>query len=95
MKRRTKAAWEGLVAGQARSGLTIAAYCRRERICTASFYRWRGILGAAPHADVGPAAEPATTRPAFVDLGPLMRSGQRVELRVELGAGVVLQLSRG
>lgn len=94
MKRRTKAAWDDLVAGQVRSGLTVAAYCRRERICTASFYRWRGILDSAPQTDARPTALPATTRPAFVDLGPLMRSGQRVELRVELGAGVVLQLSR-
>lgn len=94
MERRTKAAWDGLVAGQARSGLTVAAYCRRERICTASFYRWRAIFGkglvAAPGGTVV-----ARSEPAFVDLGPLMRPGQRVEVRVELGAGVVLQLSRG
>lgn len=96
MKRRTKEAWRSLVAGQAGSGLTVQAYCRRERICTASWYRWRGLLGTgggtSPVAERGIA--PVSSVPAFVDLG-MLRSEHRVELRLELGNGIVLSLARG
>ncbi len=95
MKRRTKEAWRALVSGQAGSGLTVQAYCRRERICTASFYRWRGILGTAlmPSPVAEHWASPASSPPAFVDLGTL-RPEHRVELRLEFGGGIVLSIAR-
>lgn len=97
-RRRTSAAWRALVSGHAGSGLTVAAYCARERICQASFYRWRLLLGDAS-ADRSQASRSSPVRAApearFVDLGPLRPSGTRLELRLDLGDGLVLQISRG
>lgn len=78
--------WQAMVARQAGSGLSVAAFCARERLSAASFYQWRSRL----RRDAVPAAAPA----AFVDLGSLSPGG-RLELRIDLGGGVVLQLARG
>ena len=62
-------AWRAMLVRFSGSGLTIKAFCRREAVSTASFYRWRTLLGAQATA--------VQTRPArsvtdtFVDLGPL------------------------
>ena len=37
--------WQALIVRQAGSGLSVADFCRRESISTASFYRWRRLLG--------------------------------------------------
>ena len=37
--------WQALIGCQAGSGLSVAEFCRRESISTASFYRWRRLLG--------------------------------------------------
>ncbi|MBP7790472.1 MAG: transposase, partial [Zoogloea sp.] len=34
-----------MIVRQAGSGLSVADFCRRESISTASFYRWRRLLG--------------------------------------------------
>lgn len=89
--------WRDLLTRFADSGLTTQAFCRREAVSSASFYRWRTLLGTAPGRDVA-RAQPATIRPkAFVDLGTLGASVQRerVELRLDLGGGLTLQLVRG
>ncbi|MBK9118140.1 MAG: transposase [Phycisphaerales bacterium] len=36
--------WRELVRGQAASGLSVAAYCRRVRVPPSSFYAWRREL---------------------------------------------------
>jgi hypothetical protein len=66
--------------------LSVAAFCTRERVSAASFYQWRARLARTTAAAPSPAA--------FVDLGTLAGSG-RLELRMSLGGGVVLQLARG
>ena len=86
--------WRVLVARQAASGLSVAAFCTREGLSAASFYQWRTRLrGAAGAAARKVAGEPPAH--AFVDLGPLTMGAGRVELRIDLGGGVVLQLSHG
>lgn len=93
-------AWRALLVQFAGSGLTVAAFCRRESISTASFYRWRSQLGAAAaDAAQSPVARalPGATAD-FVDLGPLITTGAspaRFELRLDLGGGLMLQLWRG
>jgi hypothetical protein len=88
--------WQGLVDRFAVSGLSVAAYCRQESISTANFYRWRGLLGRAGDTGAGV--------PGFVDLGTLQRQSPsaraapscgRLELKLDLGGGMVLHLVRG
>jgi transposase-like protein len=95
MVRRTTTVWRELIDGQVTSGLAVAAFCARERIAPASFYRWRRSFQArtAGRESVRPPVA-VVREPAFVDLGALTAGG-RVELRLDLGRGVVLQLSCG
>jgi hypothetical protein len=76
------------------SGQTVAAYCARSGISVGSFYRWRTLLDLPRQAV--PAA-PAVSAASFLDLGALgnTSAGSRMELRLELGHGIVLQLVRG
>jgi hypothetical protein len=97
MSRRTVDSWRALVGGQPASGLTVSGYCAQARVCKASFYRWRRLLNAAAERPRELHAVPAATGnvPAFVDLGTLALRGERLELRVDLGGGLVLQIARG
>jgi putative transposase len=90
-QRRSREQWQALLARFESAGLSVAAFCAGELISEASFYRWRGLFASsgAGH-ELAPAA-------AFVDLGA-MASGvreARLELRLDLGGGVVLHLVRG
>lgn len=91
--------WQALIGRQAGSGLSVADFCRRESISTASFYRWRRLLGGGLGR-----ATPREPTSDFVDLGllnPGSEEGEasgpagRLELRLDLGGGVVLHLVRG
>ena len=89
-------AWRAALARFAHSDMTVGAFCKRERVCLSSFYRWRSILGsnegeptAVEHA-VAVAQRPAP----FVDLGPLGAGGSRLEVRVDLGGGLTLSVVR-
>jgi putative transposase len=99
--RRTQAQWQSVLARAAGSDLSVAEFCRREGVSTASFYTWRKRLGCAP-AQMPPAAAP-TGAPAFLDLGPLELGrggdcggsvGPGWEIELELGGGTVLRLRR-
>jgi len=74
------------------AGLSVAAFCARESISEASFYRWRGLLPSS-----GAGHDLAQAAGAFVDLGPMASGarGARLEVRLDLGGGVVLHLVRG
>jgi putative transposase len=89
-------AWRALLARHAESGLSVKAFCEQESIGTASFYQWRSKLGAAEDgsAPAVPANESMQTA-GFVDLGTLSAQASRLELRLDLGDGVTLHLSRG
>ena len=79
-QRRSAAEWRALLDAQATSGLSVGTFCRKVSVCTASFYRWQGVLEG--HGDAGPGtsetvadrvparATPHRT-PDFVDLGAL------------------------
>ena len=94
--RRSAALWRSLVSRQASSGVTVAEYCRREKINAGVFHRWRTVLQdgdqAAGHASV---AAPVAEAAPFIDLGGLAPRGSRYEVRLELGAGMVLSIARG
>jgi hypothetical protein len=72
----------------------VLAFCRRESISAASFYRWRGLLGErrfdAEEVD-------HQLAPAFVDLGALNCTSlarPRFDLKLDLGDGLILHLVR-
>ncbi len=86
------------------AGATVSEFCAREGLSTSSFYRWRERLGSG--GDEGSAARsgrrselsmPATAA-GFIDLGrlaaPPRDAGAGLELRLDLGGGVVLQIVR-
>jgi putative transposase len=76
------------------SGLSVEAFCEREAVSTASFYRWRRLLQRQEGAERSVAVR---SEPAFIDLGAL-RGGPApaapVELRLDLGGGLTLHLVR-
>lgn len=43
--------WREMLSRVVDSGLTTEAFCQREAVSTASFYRWRTILGMAQARD--------------------------------------------
>lgn len=53
------ALWRGRLEGQPKSGLSIAAYCRREKISEGSFHFWKRRL-RAPRMS-GPKRTPTST----------------------------------
>jgi hypothetical protein len=98
-------AWRELFDRFGGAGLSVEAFCRREGLCRSSFNRWRARLQPEHLAAVS--AKPGTapvSAPAFVDLGTLGAAGGAaapaampagaLELRIELGGGLTLTLSR-
>lgn len=94
-------AWGEVLGRFAGSGLSVPAFCVHEGISEASFYRWRSMLQAGDAGGRKPRRAAAivagvTNRPTpFVDLGTLQPGGARVELRLDLGGGVLVHLVRG
>jgi putative transposase len=91
--RRKAQQWRALLARYQSCGLSIEAFCRREAISAASFYRWRALLDDN-HEQVK-ATEPP---PAFLDLGTLNTTPSarpRLDLKLDLGDGLSLHLVRG
>jgi transposase-like protein len=84
------------------SGDSVVAFCKREGLNTSSFHRWRGRL-ARTTAAASPSQEPREpTRQSaaanFIEMGSMGVASQlagRLEVRLELGGGLVLQLVRG
>jgi putative transposase len=89
-------AWRGILARFEESGLTAVAFCEREGISCKSLYRWRSRLGSTSDQPVAPNAASVTNSAAgFIDLGALRTVSSRLELRLDLGGGVLLHLARG
>lgn len=101
--------WRNHLARQAKSGQSVAAFCRAESISKGSFYAWRARL-AAIGSNLALIAAPPATPAAFIDLGvvnstdtssgtpradPVRRAyAANVEVRIEFGGGIVLTIAR-
>ena len=89
--------WRELLAKFGRSGLSARAFCSQEGINASTFNWWRSRLNHRSRAL--PSARPMSAAAgAFVDLGTLSApsaAGERLELRLDLGGGVILHLVRG
>jgi putative transposase len=97
--------WREVMLRFGESGTTVSVFCAREGLSMSSFYRWRERLGSVGEA--GGAAprrggrSELAERPraaGFIDLGhlagPTREAGAGLELRLDLGGGVVLQIVR-
>ena len=92
---RSEGEWRGLLSRHAASGLSVEAFCRREGISKASFYRWRSLLDGWGKQDV-PAGRRSTG--GFIDagsLGSVPAGAPKLDLKLDLGGGLVLHLVRG
>ncbi|MDO9227459.1 MAG: IS66 family insertion sequence element accessory protein TnpB [Pseudomonadota bacterium] len=90
--RRSREEWQALLKRFDARHDSVSAFCARESISEASYYRWRGLLsGGVPQ----PANPPSPS--GFLDLGHLHTShpGPRLDLKLDLGGGLVLHLVRG
>jgi len=90
--RRSREEWQALLNRFDARRDSVSAFCARELISEASYYRWRGLLPVGVHERATPPSPNA-----FLDLGHL-RSGQpgsRLDLKLDLGGGLVLHLVRG
>jgi hypothetical protein len=90
---RSEEQWRGLLKRFEASGSSVEAFCRSEAISAASLYRWRARLDA--QAKLAPVLREQHAG-VFVDAGPLrVTRRSRLELKLDLGEGWVLQLVRG
>ena len=91
-KARSPDDWLILLQKFAGSGLSVATFCQQEGISQYNFYKWRNQL--TPLRSSHP---PLDDIPSFVELGslnsPTMNSN-RLDIRLELGGGLVLHLVR-
>lgn len=95
-RRRGARGWRGVLDRFEASGLTAVAFCEREGISSKSLYRWRSVLArTADQPVVRQAIGVAHAATDFVDLGTLSQESARLELRLDLGGGVLLHLTRG
>ncbi len=91
--RRSREEWQALLNRFDARHDSVSAFCKRESISEASYYRWRGLLPTALHqheptASSGPSA--------FLDLGhlPASQPSPRFDLKLDLGGGLMLHLVR-
>ena len=97
---RSEGEWRSLLSRFAPSGLGVKAFCRREAISAASFYRWQGLLSDDQQKslrDTRSGDAGRGTKPVFVDLGALNSAPTpraRINLKLDLGDGLILHLVR-
>ena len=86
--------WRGVLETWRRSGLTVAAFCRRRRIAAPTFYVWKRRLGVPP--DPLPAFLPVRVVPpssrSVVELD--LRGGRRLRLHTEITPDLIAGLVR-
>ncbi len=101
-QRHGEEAWRTMIERQRASGLSILAFCEREGVSRSSFGRWRSLLakratGEPNEFTVDERPAVAAQRGGFVDAGMLRMGGvsESVEMRLELGGGIVVTIRRG
>jgi hypothetical protein len=97
-RRLSAQAWREMLERFGGSGLTAESFCEQEGISLPSLKRWRLKIGQGASEAVTKRVDRSVAAPQaaeFVDLGALRSCSSRVELRLDFGGGVILQLSRG
>jgi transposase-like protein len=92
--------WAEVLGRFAGSGHKVSEFCKREGVSPSSFYQWRSRLqpvGVSALVSKRPSAL-EKAKSGFVDLGVVASKDSAIsgalELRLDLGAGVVLHLVR-
>lgn len=105
-KAERESAWRDRLTRYASSGQGVEAFCKSESVSTASFYGWRSKLrvmdarsagGSAPSPfiDLGPIdAAPLSSRTAALNKAPHGERRGSMEVRLDLGEGVLLTITR-
>ena len=75
----TRSKWRGIVAAQAASGQTVAAFCRERGLCAPHFFWWKKRLAAAPAGA------------AFVEIKLATGDAGAIELRLAGGRSLWLR----
>jgi hypothetical protein len=94
--KRSEATWREIFSRHASSGVAMLEFCRAQGINPGVYRRWRsrlngdGMQGAKTQAR----AAPKTDTP-FIDIGAVGSVQSRMEVRLDLGGGVVLTVARG
>jgi len=91
-------AWREVFGRFDASGESVTGFCKREGLHTSSFNRWRQRLSGQPTVQAktpGKASRPAPAA-SFIEMGSMAAgpASGRLEVRLDLGGGVVLQLVR-
>ncbi len=90
-KHRTEQQWQTILNAHAQSGLSQEAFCQREGVSTGSLTNWRRRL----RGEARPTTAGGEAPPSFIELAnPVRPLDAGIKVRIELGAGVVLELSR-
>ncbi len=96
-------AWRNRLARYAASKQTVEAFCRREAVPVGTFYGWRARLRARDvDGAQAPQTAPALLPSPFIELGAVNSPAASeanpaptgIEVRIELGGGVVLHIVR-
>ena len=105
-RRLGKQAWSEIMRRYEGAGTTVRQFCAHEGLSTQSFSRWRGRLAGEREIRTSTAqtsaliGQPRSEAASFIELGELpgaaapSQTGAGLELRLELGGGVVLQIVR-
>ena len=96
-----EAYWRELIARQAQSGQSIAAFCRERRIANQTFYWWRWRLGqrrsgprADGHAELGSFIELAALGQQRGAEAPRGQVDPGIDIRLDLPGGISLSITR-
>jgi hypothetical protein len=106
---RREAQWRDRIQRHAASGQSVAAFCRSESVSDASFFLWRARLRARD-GDRQHVQRTCASPEAFIDLGSMQgiekdsstprgndaanEIGHGIEVRIDLGHGMVLHIVR-
>jgi transposase-like protein len=90
-RHRSAAEWQTLITAHERSGLSQEAFCKGEGVSAVSLSNWRKRLSTQGNDS----RIEKTPSPTFIEIGNTMRPlDAGIKVRLELGSGIVLELSR-
>jgi hypothetical protein len=79
--------WRDVLRRQAASGLSVRAFCRREKLTESAFYAWRRIV-----AERNTEVKPTRQASAFVPMTVIEPSARQASIEIELAGGRLLRL---
>ena len=77
--------WQGLVQGQAQSGMSAAAFCKENQVNLQSFYAWRRRFNSESGANVTGAFLELVPPSKIQDSGVHIRLGERLSIELDRG----------